>query len=58
VTQARQPKKVGPDDILDAVIRKAKTLPENPEFDSRGLKMEILYPARIVHEKTPRETGG
>lgn len=58
VTQARQPKKVGPDDILDAVaatwtagqavIRKAKTLPENPEFDSRGLKMEILYPAAIM----------
>jgi len=68
VTQARQPNKVAPDDILDAVaaawtagqavIRKAKTLPENPEFDSRGLKMEILYPARIVHEKTPRETRG
>lgn len=68
VTQARQPKKVGPDDILDAVaaawtagqavVGKAKTLPENPEFDSMGLKMEILYPARIVHEKTPRETRG
>jgi len=54
VAQARQPGKVVPDDILDAVaaawtagravIGKANTLPENREFDSRGLKMEILYP--------------
>ncbi len=58
VVQARQPGKVAPDDILDAVaaawtasqavIVKVKTLPENPEFDSRGLKMEILYPAAIM----------
>lgn len=43
------------DDALDSVaaawtaarsvIGKAKTLPENPELDSRGLKMEIVYPA-------------
>jgi len=43
------------DDALDAivatwtagqaVIGKAKTLPENPELDSKGLRMEILYPA-------------
>jgi len=55
VAQARQANKVAPDDILDAlvaawtagqaIIGKARTLPENPEFDSRGLKMEILYPA-------------
>jgi len=58
VAQVRQPRKVGPDDILDAVaagwtggqavIGKAKTLPENPESDSRGLKMEILCPAAIM----------
>lgn len=54
VARSRQADKVAPDDILDAVaaawtagravIGKANTLPENPEFDSRGLKMEILYP--------------
>lgn len=43
------------DDALDAlvaawmagqtVIGKAGTLPENPQFDSKGLKMEILCPA-------------
>ena len=27
------------------VLGKAKTLPENPEIDSKGLRMEILYPA-------------
>jgi predicted RNase H-like nuclease len=27
-----------------AVIGKAKTLPENPSLDSKGLKMEMLYP--------------
>jgi len=58
LAQARQPNKVAADDILDAVaaawtagqavIGKARTLPENPEFDSRGLKMEILYPAAIM----------
>jgi predicted RNase H-like nuclease len=42
------------DDALDAlvaawtagqaVIGKAKTLPENPPLDSKGLKMEMLYP--------------
>ncbi len=58
VARARQPKKVALDDILDAaaaawtasqaVIGRAKTLPENPEFDSRGLKMEILYPTAIM----------
>jgi predicted RNase H-like nuclease len=58
VAQARQPNKVGPDDILDAVaaawtagqvvIGRAMTLPDSPEFDSRGLKMEILYPAAIM----------
>ena len=43
------------DDALDAlvaawtagqtVIREATTLPENPEFDSKGLRMEILLPS-------------
>lgn len=43
------------DDALDAIVAawtanqvvlgKVKTLPENPEIDSKGLRMEILYPA-------------
>ncbi len=47
--------KPAPDDILDAlaaawtawaaVSGKAVTLPENPQLDSKGLKMEIVYPA-------------
>jgi predicted RNase H-like nuclease len=55
VAEARKPKEVAPDDILDAivaawaagqaVIGKAKTLPEKPQLDSKGLKMEMLYPA-------------
>jgi predicted RNase H-like nuclease len=55
VVQARKPKEVELDDILDAlvaawtagqtVLQKAKTLPDNPELDSKGLKMEIVYPA-------------
>ena len=55
VAEARKPEEVAPDDILDAlaaawtagqvVLGKAKTLPENPELDSKGLRMEILYPA-------------
>jgi len=54
VAETRKPKELAPDDILDAlvaawtagrtVIEKAKTLPENPELDSKGLKMEILCP--------------
>ena len=54
VAEARKPKEVAPDDILDAivaawtagqaVIGKAKTLPEKPPLDSKGLKMEMLYP--------------
>jgi len=58
VAKARQPNKVAPDDILDAVaaawtagqavIGKTKTLPENPESDSRGLRMEVLCPAAIM----------
>ena len=54
VVKAHKPKEVAPDDILDAlvaawtagqaVIGKAKTLPENPQTDRKGLKMEILYP--------------
>jgi len=55
VAEAHEPKQVAPDDILDAlaaawtasqiVLGKAKTLPKNPELDSKGLRMEILYPA-------------
>jgi predicted RNase H-like nuclease len=54
VAEARKPKEVAPDDILDAIVAawtagqadlgKTKTLPENPELDSKGLKMEMLYP--------------
>ena len=57
VAEAREPKQVAPDDILDAlaavwtagqaVIGKAETLPKNPELDGKGLRMEILYPAPI-----------
>lgn len=56
VAEARKPKEVEPDDILDAlvaawtagqtVVGKAETLPPNPEFDSKGLRMEILCPAK------------
>jgi predicted RNase H-like nuclease len=55
VAAIRKPKQVAPDDILDAlvaawtagqaVLGKAKTLPENPELDSKNLRMEMLYPA-------------
>lgn len=54
VAEARRPQAVAPDDIIDAlaavwtaaqaVIGKVKTLPENPELDSKGLRMEILCP--------------
>ena len=55
IAEARRPKQVAPDDILDAlaaawtagqvVVGKAKTLPQNPKVDGKGLKMEILYPS-------------
>ena len=55
VAEACKPKKVAPDDILDAlaavwtasqiILQQAQTLPENPQFDSRDLRMEIVYPA-------------
>jgi predicted RNase H-like nuclease len=54
VVEAHKPKQVAPDDILDSlaaawtaghvVIGNFKTLPEKPENDSRGLRMEIVYP--------------
>jgi len=60
VAKARKPKQVAPDDILDAlaaawtacqaVIGKAKTLPDNPEIDSKGLRMEILCPIATIVE--------
>ena len=56
VAKAREPRQVAPDDILDAlvaawtagqtVVGRAGTLPQKPEFDSKGLRMEILCPAR------------
>ena len=55
VAKARKPKEVAPDDVLDAlvavwtagqaVVGKAKILPQNPELDSKGLRMGILCPA-------------
>lgn len=55
VAQIRKPKKVAPDDILDAlaaawtasqiILQKTQTLPENPQLDSKDLRMEIVYPA-------------
>lgn len=55
VAKAREPRQVAPDDILDALVAawtagqtvmgRAGTLPQNPELDSKGLKMEILCPA-------------
>ena len=60
VAEARQPKEVAPDDILDAlaaawtagqaVIGKVETMPKNPELDSKGLRMEILYPVAIIDD--------
>jgi len=32
-----------------AVIGKAETLPKNPELDSKGLRMEILYPVVTIY---------
>ncbi len=55
VVEAHEHRETTPDDILDAlvaawtagqaVIGKAKTLPEKPPLDSKGLRIEILYPA-------------
>jgi len=49
------------DDALDAlaaawtagqaVVGKTETLPEDPELDSKGLRMEILYPAGEKNQK-------
>ena len=55
VAKVRIRDKVAADDVLDAVVAawtaikaligKTKTLPDNPELDSKGLRMEIIYPA-------------
>jgi predicted RNase H-like nuclease len=55
IAKAHKPKQVAPDDILDALVAtwtacqtvmgKAETLPQTPELDSKGLRMEILCPA-------------
>jgi len=55
VEESHEPKKVAPDDILDALVAawtagqavmgKTTTLPQNPELDGKGLRMEILCPA-------------
>ena len=55
IAEARRPRQVAPDDILDAlvaawtagrvVVGRGKTLPEDPKIDRKGLKMEILYPS-------------
>jgi len=54
ISEARRPGKVAPDDILDALVAawtacqavsgKTETLPQKPELDSKGLRIEILYP--------------
>lgn len=54
VNKARRPREAAPDDVLDAlaagwaaaraVIGQTATLPERPEYDVRGLRMEILLP--------------
>lgn len=55
VAEARKPKEVAPDDILDAlaaalaVMGNAGTLPKSPELDSKGLRVEILCPACPPH---------
>jgi predicted RNase H-like nuclease len=56
IARTRKPKEVAPDDILDALVAawtavqilrgKAGTLPQIPELDRKGLKMEIVYPTR------------
>ncbi|MHC4118904.1 MAG: DUF429 domain-containing protein [Planctomycetota bacterium] len=56
VAEARKSKEVAPDDILDALVAawtagqivrgKTKTLPQIPELDTKGLKMEIICPTR------------
>jgi len=56
VAETRKPKEVAPDDILDALVAawtagqtfvgKAGMLPQKPEFDSKGLRMEILCPVK------------
>lgn len=58
VTKERKPKEVAPDDILDALVavwtagqaiaKKAKALPQHPESDSKGLRMEILCPQELT----------
>ncbi len=54
VNRTRRAREVAPDDVLDAlaagwaaaqaIIGQATTLPERPEYDARGLRMEILLP--------------
>ncbi len=54
VNKARRAREVAPDDIVDAlaaawtaaktITGQAATLPEQPEYDSKGLRMEILLP--------------
>jgi predicted RNase H-like nuclease len=54
VAKVRKSKEAAPDDVLDALIAswaagrvvlgKAATLPARPQTDSKGLRMEIVYP--------------
>jgi len=58
VAEARKPREAAPDDILDALVAawtagqavmgRAVTLPENPELDRKGIRMEILCPIAII----------
>jgi predicted RNase H-like nuclease len=55
VAEARKPNDVAVDDVLDAlvaawtasqiILQKTQTLPENPQLDSKDLRMEIVYSA-------------
>ncbi len=52
---AKKPEGAAADDVLDVFVagwtaaqilrQKVRTLPEKPEIDSKGLRMEIVYPA-------------
>jgi len=67
IAEARKPREVAPDDILDSLVAawtagqaiagNIRTLPPNPELDSKGLKMEILCPVPSQRKLTPNCTG-
>jgi predicted RNase H-like nuclease len=55
VTETHRRSVLGPDDVLDALVaavtallssENSKTLPEVPEHDAHGLRMEMVYAIR------------